>query len=552
MAAMPSLFISKRELARAWQIVKVIGRYGLAPYVRETGVGRLLGVRLWRRVERRYIDLPPPVRIRLALIELGTTFIKLGQVLSARSDLLPPDYLHELSTLQDEVPPLPFEKIEPVFRGEFGCSPFDAFAEFEPKPIASASIGQAYRAVMRSGDEVVVKIQRPDVEEQVRTDLALMRRVAWFINRSPYVARYDLPALVREFSAILQDELLYTLEAHNAETLAAEMADHPEIGLPTIYWQYTARRVITTQFIHGMKVTDFAALDAACVDRKAIAVLLANGLLEQILLHGMFHGDPHPGNLLVTAEGRLFFLDTGMVGRLDRKMRELLVELAVAIFDQDVDAVLEHLQQLGVVMVAGQMPDLRHDLAQLITKYYFLPRKELRLGQLLQRVNFLLFEHQIRMAYEFGLMTKALFIVEGVAQELDPDFDYNRTARPVIDAVRRQYYSWQSLRDDALREWRGIRRQMVEMPRRMSALLRQFEAGEFRLHLHDDSQETRSAHYGTLVNRAIVALLAVGILISATFLLAGHPGATLYYFAMGMLAADGLLMIILLVALLRS
>jgi len=549
---MISPFISKRELARAWQIVRVIGRYGLAPLVQETGVGRFLGVHLWRRIERRYLDIPPPVRLRLALIELGTTFIKLGQVLSARSDLLPPEYLHELSSLQDEIPPLPFAKIEPVFRKEFGCSPHDAYPEFDSTPIASASIGQAYRAVMRSGEEVVVKIQRPGVEEQVNTDLSLVRRVAQFIHRNPAVARFDLPSLVREFSAILQDELLYTLEAHNAETLAREMADHPKIGVPTVFWQYTTRRVITTQYIHGMKVTDLAALDDAGVDRKEIAVLLSNGLLEQILLHGLFHGDPHPGNLLVTPDGRLFFLDTGMVGRLDRKMRELLVELAVSIFDQDIDAVLEHLQQLGVVMVAGQMPDLRRDLAQLITKYYFLPRKELRLGQLLQRVNFLLFEHEIRMAYEFGLMAKALFIVEGVAQELDADFDYNLTARPVIDAVRRQYYSWKSLYEDSVREWRGIRREMVEMPRRMSALLRQIEVGEFRLHVHDDSQDTRLAHNNLLVNRVIITLLTLGILFAATFLLALHPGATLHYFAIVMLAVDGVLMVILLIALLRS
>ena len=549
---MPSLFLTKKEIARAWQIFKVIGRYGFAPLLQGTGVGRMLGVRQWFRMDRQYTDLPPAVRLRLALVELGTTFIKLGQVLSARSDLLPPEYLHELSILQDNVPPLPFAEMEPVFRAEFGCAPSHAYLTFNPEPIASASIGQAYRATMRNGDEVVVKMQRPGVEEQVLTDLSLMRRLVNALNRSPSLARFDLPALVREFSTILRDELLYTLEAHNAETLSQQMADHPNVKIPRVYWEYTTRRVITTQFIDGIKITDLPALDEACVDRKPLAVTLANSLLEQILLHGLFHGDPHPGNLMVTRDGTLYYLDTGMVGRLDRKMREVLIELAVSIFDQDIDAVLGNLQQLGLVNIAGEMPDLRRDLSQLITKYYFMPRKELRLGQLLQRVNFLLFEHQIRMAYEFGLMAKSLFLVEGVAQELDPDFDYNLAARPVIDKVKREYFSVQSFYEDSVREWRGLRRQVVELPRRLNNLLRELEMGEFRLRTHDDAQEIRMLHYSIMINRLIVAFVAVGLLISATYLLVTHPGAVFHYFAMGLLAADALLMVILLIAIVRS
>ena len=544
--------ISKRELARAWQIAKVIGRFGLVPLVQASGIGRLFRVRLWRRMERRFEDVPPPVRMRLALVELGTTFIKLGQVLSARSDLLPPDYVDELAKLQDEVPPLSFDKIEPVFREAFGFSPFETFRHFNPIPIASASIGQVYRAELSDGTQVVVKIQRPGLAVQVRTDLSLMRRVADFANLSSYLRRFDLPALVREFSFILQDELLYTLEGYNAETLAQEMAAHPKIHFPRVYWPYTRRQVLTTEWVDGVKISDILALDDLGIARAPLAAMLANSLLEQILLHGMFHGDPHPGNLLVTADSSITFLDTGMVGRLDRRTRELLIELAISIFDQDIDAILAHLQQLGVVADVSDLPSLRRDLARLITKYYFLPRKELRLGELLQRINNLLFEHNVRMAYEFGLMAKSLFLAEGVAQMLDPDFDYNRAALPVINEIRRRYYSFDTFYDDAKRELRGLRRQIVDLPRRLNTVLSHMEQGSLQVRLRDDDREAEENAHNLRANRLSFTILIIGILLATAFVLTGNPVLWLRYLALAALGIDFIFVGVLLVSIFRS
>lgn len=549
---MPPPFISKREVARAWQILKVVSRFGLVPLLQASGIGRLFGVRIWRRMERRYQHTPPPVRIRMALTELGTTFIKLGQVLSARSDLLPQEYLDELAKLQDDVPPFPFAEIEPVFRAEFGISPFDAFRDFNPEPLASASIGQVYAARLQDGADIVVKIQRPGVEAQIATDLSLLHRAATWLQRYRQLERYDLPALVREFRAILQDELIYTLEAHNAETLNEQMDQHPLIAFPRVHWPYTSHRVLTLHRVFGHKITDLPALDALGLNRRELAVNLANSLLEQILLHGLFHGDPHPGNLLVTPDGGITFLDTGMVGRLDRKMRELLIELAVSIFDQDIDAVLGNLQQLGVVQDIANLPQVRRDLSRLITKYYFLPRKELRLGELLQRLNNLLFEHHIRMAYEFGLLAKALFVAEGIAQKLDPDFDYNHAARPVIAEIRRRYYSLDTFVDDSIREWRGLRRQLVDLPRRLNTVVTHLEQGTVRVRLVDDLFDLKENDELILVNRISFALLITGLLIASVLLLAADPTGWLRWVALGGLALDALFMLLLLIALLKS
>jgi ubiquinone biosynthesis protein len=552
---MPSLFLSKDEIARAGQILRVIGRYGFAPLAQAIGLGWLFHVFYWRRMERRFAELTPPVRLRLALVELGTTFIKLGQVLSARSDLLPPEYLTELAKLQDEVPPLPFAAMEPVFRHAFGVTPAQAFAEFDPDPIASASIGQAYRGRLNDGDEVVVKIQRPGVERQVRTDLSLLAHVAEFANRIAALQRFDLPALVREFSGILQDELIYTLEAHNAETLAREVAHTPEVGFPRVYWAFTSRHVLTMYLERGVKITDLHALDARGIDRPRLAVHLANSLLRQILLHGMFHGDPHPGNLLVTDAGRIIFLDTGMVGRLDRTMREVLIELAVSIFDQDIDAILGHLQQLGVVDDLTDLQPVRRDLSRLITKYYFLPRRELRLGELLQRMNHLLFQHHIRMAYEFSLLAKALFVAEGIAQELDPQFDYNVAARPVIAEVRKQYYSARTFVEDSVHEWRGLRRALVDLPRRLSAALGHLERGAFRVRNRDEQLDIRQQASNIMVNRVSFTALTIGLLIASALLLTAHGTAAPmweHYLVYASLIAESIFILVLLVALLRS
>jgi ubiquinone biosynthesis protein len=550
---MPPPFITKREFARAWHIAKVIGRYGLIPLAEASVLGRALGIRFWRRMDPRFQHLPPQVRLRMALEDLGTTYIKLGQVLSARSDLLPPEYLAELAKLQDDVPPLPYERIEPVFRVAFGFSPLESFSAFNTVPVASASIGQVYEAMLYDGTAVMVKIQRPGVVEEVNTDLSLLHRAADLAHKHHWLERFDFPALVREFSAILQDELLYTLEAHNAETLSAEMADHPKVIFPEVHWPLTARQVLTTKRIVGYKITDLPALREAGIDTQEVAAQLANSMLEQILLHGMFHGDPHPGNLLVTPDGTLAFLDTGMVGRLDHKTRETLIELAVSIFDQDIDAILGHLQSLGMVKDLSNLPDLRRDLSRLIMKYYFLPRKELRLGELLQRMNSLLFEHRIRMAYEFGLMAKALFLAEGVAQELDPDFDYNRVGRPVIEEVRRRYFSPKELFNDLVREWRGMRLQVVNLPRRLSTVLDHLERGTLRVRQSDDSWEIKAGAQNVLINRIGFAGLIVGLLVASAIILASPTAEPwLRYFAIGTLVADVIFMFMLLVAILRS
>jgi len=549
---MPSLFITKRELKRAWQIIRVSGRFGLVPLIQAAGINRWFGFRLWwRHMERRFQNIPPPVRLRLALVELGTTFIKLGQVLSARSDLLPPDYLNELAKLQDEVPALPFDEMRPVFIASFGLPPEAAFAEFDPVPVASASIGQVYAAKLRDGTDVMVKLQRPGVDEQVRTDLALMYRVADLANRNPFLARYDLLSLVREFANILQDELIYTLEAHNAETLAKEMATHVNIIFPQVCWDYTSRNVLTTVRIYGVKTTEMVQGALPHVDRQEIAESLANSLLEQILLHGMFHGDPHPGNLLVTADGMLAYLDTGMVGRMDRKTRELLIELSISIFEQDIDSILDTLQQLGVVMEGADLSGLRQDLSRLITKYYFLPRREFKLGMLLQRVNYLLFEHRVRMAYEFGLMAKALFQAEGVAQALYPDFDYNRAARPVIDEVRRRYYSFNTFIEDTARELHGMRRQIVDLPRRLSTVLSHFEQGTLRIHTADEFIELKHMTMHAIANRLALALLMLVLIISGSILLAGQATGWVMILGISMLGLGGVLLLVLLAAIMR-
>ena len=271
-------------------------------------------------------------------------------------------------------------------------------------------------------------------------------------------------------------------------------------------------------------------------------------------MHGMFHGDPHPGNLLVTDEGRIIFLDTGMVGRLDRAMREVLIELAVSIFDQDIDAILGHLQQLGVVDDLTDLQPVRRDLSRLITKYYFLPRRELRLGELLQRMNHLLFEHRIRMAYEFSLLAKALFVAEGIAQELDPNFDYNVAARPVIAEVRHRYYSAQTFMEDSVREWRGLRRALVDLPRRLSAALGHLERGAFRVRTRDDQLDVRQQASNIMVNRISFTALTIGLLIASALLLTAH-GATApsweQYLIDASLIAESVFILVLLVSLLR-
>lgn len=365
-----------------------------------------------------------PAHLRRALEELGPTFMKLGQVLSTRPDLLPPDYELELSRLQDAAPRVPYHDVVYAIEASLGCSLPDAYAELDPVPLAAASLAQVHAARTVDGAEVVVKVRRPGIVDQVRVDLELLERLARSAARhSAVAARYDVVGLAHEFGATLLDELDYFAEGHNAERLAAELGDDPRLHVPRIFWDQMRADVITEERVRGIKISDIGALDAANIDRCAVARVFADAYLSMVFVHRFFHADPHPGNVFVEASDRIAFVDFGMVGSVSSLAGEGLGTILVALVSNDGARMADGLLRLGIACEDVDRVVLERDLAAFLDRYSRVPLEQLRLGPLLADMLAVVRAHRLHLPSDLALLLKTVMMCEGVAVQLDPSFE---------------------------------------------------------------------------------------------------------------------------------
>ncbi len=409
---------------RATQLASVLARHGLGYLVEVARLGWVApfhrGLLGHPRRERPYTAAE---HVRMALEDLGPTFVKLGQLLSARADVLPPAYQAELARLQDAAPPEPPGTVEAVIEGELGRPVHAVFARFDTEPLAAASIGQAHAALLPDGTEVVVKVRRPAAVAQVEVDLAVLQGAAALAaRRLRAVRRLDVVGLVAELARTLRAELDYGVEAANAARFAADLAADPAVHVPAVRREASSRRVITLERIVGVKVSDLAGLDAAGVDRRALAGRIVDVVLAMVFEHGFFHADPHPGNLFVEPDGRLGLVDFGMVGALDAPTRTRLGRVFVATAAGDAPSLADELLGLGTATGPVDRAALTRDLASLLAKVTGVPLGELRLGPLLQAELAIVRRHRLRLPPELALLVKTAAMTEGLAALLDPDF----------------------------------------------------------------------------------------------------------------------------------
>jgi len=451
------------------------------------------------------------VHMRLAFEELGATFIKLGQVLSTRADLLPPAYITELAKLQDAVPPVSYAQVSAVIKAELGASPEKLFAAFDPQPLAAASIGQVHAARLRSGEEVAVKIQRPGVAATVEHDLEILLDLVSLMDRYTTLGRdYDVPGLAEEFAFTLRCELKYVREGQNAERFRRAFGADPELHIPQIFWDYSTDRVLTMERLDGIKINDLAALAAAGIDQKRIAATSVRLLLEQLFLHGFFHADPHPGNLYVLADGRIGLIDFGMMGHLDDALQESLSHLFLAVARGDSERMMDELLTIGVAQGRINRAALKRDLNHLIACYGDQSAQDLAASRIFNEVTGLTRRHRLHLPSDLVLMAKVMALGEGIGLQLDPDFQFIPFARPYLERIWLQKHSPQ-------RVGKQVAEGMVEMaefglalPRRLTRLVRQMERGELGAQVEVRGTEQLLAEVQSMINR-----LAISILVSA-------------------------------------
>jgi predicted unusual protein kinase regulating ubiquinone biosynthesis (AarF/ABC1/UbiB family) len=491
-----------------WEVL--LARLGLRRRARRSAGGR------YGRIARRY---------RRLAVALGGMWIKVGQFLSARVDVLPEYITRELAGLQDEVPAEPAERILAVVQAEFGEGGVPEFSWFDPQPLASASLGQVHRARLPSGEQVVAKVQRPGIEHILAVDLkALKRVVGWLSRLSAVRRRADLQALLAEFNKTLWAELDYLAEAENARRFARMFAKTPTVRIPRVHRSHTTRRVLTLEDVYFIKITDYAAVEGAGVSRAEVARRLFRTYLTQIFRKGFFHADPHPGNLFVEPLGpegwRLVFVDFGMVGRLSAQATDGLRDMAVAIGARDVDRLLRAYQTLGVILPGADLSRLREAEAAVFERFWGRSMRELvairpqEMREFSRQFRDLLYELPFQVPTHLIFLGRCVAILSGMCTGLDPDFNVFQALAPFArQLLAEEQDEWQERLLDWLQEQGRL---LSTLPRRVDGVLGKAERGDLLVTARADPALERSlARLTRAINRLVAAVIFGALLLVA-------------------------------------
>ncbi len=537
------------SLRRFAQISRVLVRHGF---------GFVFDVRRDRRENKGLQEFLAPnfgVRMRRSLDDLGPTFVKFGQVLSTRSDVFPEGILSELQKLQDTARPMPAGRAQAILEWELGAPVEEVFSAFDPVPLGSASIGQVHRAVLRTGEIVAVKVQRPEAPGRVAADLELMREFADFVDRR-FAQRVlvDARGLVAEFEVVVRRELDYTAEAQNARRFAANFAGTPVV-IPSVYRELSTSKVLTMEFVVGTRFRDIRPLLMAPSERRRVASMGAEVIFKMAFEDGFFHGDPHPSNLLLTPEGDLALLDFGMVGFMSRGDIEALSRLFIAVIQRDASAALRALEGLGVRYATEVRGELVRELREFLNKYSGLSVGEVTLGQALSELIALARRYRVRMPPVFPLLTKALVTAEGLARSIDPTINVYEVARPYAKRLLSQRYRPHVLAEVATERSLEYARYVEEYPEQVRQLLGELADGELEVQLRHGGLDELIGSVDVLANRLVFAVVTAALLVGSSMLgafdvggpsvpLLGVPVVAFIGFTMALILASLLLTII--------
>src|SRR5215510_5997287 len=531
-----------RELPRLREISSILIRYGLGDIVRGAGVSTLLDragqVLQWGQAAE-VADLEPQQRARLALEKLGPTFVKLGQILSTREDLLPPAWTEELNKLFSEVAPVPFDDLLPQVEQALGRSPFAVFASLDREPYAAASIAQIHRATLASGTPVILKIRRPGIEAKVDADLRILEHLAHLVEREiPEVRRYQPVQVVGQLRASLERELDLAVEARNTERFARNFADDLDILVPRVYWEWTSSAMNVQEHIEGIRGNDLAAIDKAGLDQKVLAARGADAVLKMILVDGFFHADPHPGNVMYLPGNRIALIDFGMVGRLSPARRRQIIDLLAGLAGHDEEAMLEVLLDWRGDDFVDEAR-LAADLGEFAFDYADMQLKDLKIGVLLHRVSAILREHSIVLPTDLTLLFKALISLEGLGRQYDPEFRLIERVKPFIDrAMRERYQPVETARraQQTLSDLFGL---VTSMPRDLARLVKDARHGRMRVDLDLKRLDRFGDRLHSAMDRATIGIMTASLVIGSSIVMTVAEGPRL--FGVSLLTYCGLL-----------
>ncbi len=517
------------SIQRYREIVQILTKYGFGAFFLEEISPGLAKMDIQRRLHPELEGYTKFQLMRFAIEELGPAFVKFGQIMSTRREMIPPEVYEELIMLQDRVAPVPYEVIEPTIVKY--CGPVEeTFLSFERVPFAAASVSQVHRAVLPDGTKVAVKVQRPGIRKKIEVDLPIMRRLAERVEKlEPELAVYNPTGLVDEFVTQIYKELDFTLDGQNADTLNRNFLGNPKVKAPKIYWDYSGSELLTMEFIDGVRIDNIDAIRAMGVDPTEIAEAGFQAYLQQIFIDGFFHSDPHPGNLMVTRAGELVFIDFGMVGRVRPERRDTFIRILLAFVNADVDVLLESFEALGIKVDEEKKEQLKDELYAVLQGSQSTDLERMDFGSAMSSAPDVLNKYRVRVPSTLMQVLKVIWMIFDVAILLDPRFNFNARVKPYMEEIIRDRYAAQNLLKQIPLAMMDLTKGFVALPKAINNVVTKVSKGQFQVEVtsRDISNLSTSIDASTdkLVMGVIIAAMVIGssLVINAPFMSSFMP-----------------------------
>ena len=546
------------NLNRYQEILRVFFKYGFDDIVNKLGIAKR--IRIDKNPPSTHADnlnaLNSSERLRMAFEELGATFIKLGQMLSLRSDIIPAELARELSKLQDSVQKDETEKIKSVLLKEYGKPVNEIFLEFDKTPIAAASIAQVHKAKLKTGEVVAVKILHPGVADKIESDLEILKSLSRLIEaRIPESKPYQPVEIIKEFEKSIKKELNLILEGQNIDTFRNFLQDDPTIKIPIVYWDYSAESVLVTEFINGIKISDLLNNEVFDINRKQVTMNAANSLMKQIFEMGIFHADPHPGNLFVLPGNVIAPIDFGNVGRLDDDMRNAFIEMILGVVDQDPQRIIRALVSVDFVDEQTNLRGLKIDLMEFIQHYYKVSLNRINLSKLTDEFIELLRTHQIRLPADLSLLLRTLTISEAIARELYPQFNFAEILIPFAKKAYLNKFNPFTRSRSLIRTAEESFDLLKKLPESFHSILDKFRNDKFIINFKHQGLEEFGRKIDSSSNRLSFAIIIAALIIGSSIVMyLGKGNLPLSYPVIGIsgFVAASFLGIWLLIGIMRS
>ncbi|MEK3799879.1 AarF/UbiB family protein [Peribacillus sp. FSL H8-0477] len=473
-----------KHAQRYQEIISAFLRNGFGYLVKDLGLLERLPFQKKVLSDKNSRNRTTGERLRLMLQELGPTFVKLGQMASTRRDILPEDIIFELEKLQDQVSPFSFQQVRQIIEEELGDDLENLFSEFDETPLATASIGQVHRARLHTNERVAVKVQRPHIRPLVKTDLEILDDLARIMeSRIDRAKRFQLREIIEEFSKSLTLELDYQTEGRNSEKISRPSMNDETIKVPRVYWSHTTAKVLTMEYISGVKVNNLTRLEEEGYDRKVIAERIAHSMLHQILIEGFFHGDPHPGNIIILPGDRIVWMDFGMVGRLSANMQNQFALLALSMKSGSTNGIIKAISEMGVIPFDTDMSALHVDIDELRDRYYDVPLSQISLGGAVSDLLTVAYKHQIMIPAELTMLAKALLTVEALVEMLDHEFSIMNAAEPFGKQLLKERYNPKKIAANAWEHLTEYTEILADLPKKLREVASTIQKGKMRLEI---------------------------------------------------------------------